>query len=79
MVIKFINSEELFRSGSHMIFCLDTLHEYSDTLNVKLYTIFQPTFSPIKCYQDILFKLLTLRTDSVTKKITVICAVYFYN
>ena len=34
----------------------------------KLYTIFQPTFFPIKCYQDSLFKLLTLSTNSVTKK-----------
>ena len=45
----------------------------------KLYTIFQPTFFPIKRYQDILLMLLALSTDSVTKKITVIRAVYFYN
>ena len=32
----------------------------------KLYTIFQPTFSPIKRYQDSIFKLLTLGTNSVT-------------
>ena len=32
----------------------------------KLYTIFQPTFSPIKRYQDGIFKLLTLSTNSVT-------------
>ena len=32
----------------------------------KLYTIFQPTFSPIKRYQDSIFKLLTLSTSSVT-------------
>ena len=32
----------------------------------KLYTIFQPTFSPIKRYQDSIFKLLTLSTNSVT-------------
>ena len=36
------------------------------------YTPFSsPHFPPIKHYQDILFKLLTLSTDSVT--------VYFYN
>ena len=32
----------------------------------KWYTIFQPTFSPIKRYQDSIFKLLTLSTNSVT-------------
>ena len=32
----------------------------------KLYTIFQPTFPPIKRYQDSIFKLLTLSTNSVT-------------
>ena len=32
----------------------------------KLYTIFQPTFSPIKRCQDSIFKLLTLSTNSVT-------------
>ena len=32
----------------------------------KLYTIFQPTFSPIKRYQDSIFKLLTLSSNSVT-------------
>ena len=32
----------------------------------KLYTIFQPTFSPIKRYQDSICKLLTLSTNSVT-------------
>ena len=32
----------------------------------KLYTIFQPTFPPIKRYQDSIFKLLTLSTYSVT-------------
>ena len=32
----------------------------------KLYTIFQPTFSPIKRYQDSIFKLLNLSTNSVT-------------
>ena len=31
----------------------------------KLYTIFQPTFSPIKRYQNSIFKLLTLSTNSV--------------
>ena len=31
----------------------------------KLYTIFQTTFSPIKRYQDSIFKLLTLSTNSV--------------
>ena len=49
------------------------------SISRKLYTIFQPTFFPIKRYQDILFKLLTLSKDSVTKKITVVRAVYFYN
>ena len=29
----------------------------------NLYTIFQPTFFLIKCFQDILSKLLTLSTD----------------
>ena len=38
-----------------------------------------PHFSPIKGYQDILFKLLTLSTNSVTKKIIVVRTVYFYN
>ena len=33
----------------------------------------------IKRYQDILFKLFTLSSDSVTKKITVVRTVYFYN
>ena len=46
---------------------------------MMLYTILQPTFSPIKRYQDILFKLLTLNTDFVTKKITGVRTVYFYN
>ena len=32
----------------------------------KIYTIFQPTFSPIQRYQDSIFKLLTLSTNSVT-------------
>ena len=32
----------------------------------KLYTIFQPTFSPIKRYQVSIFKLLTFSTNSVT-------------
>ena len=32
----------------------------------KLYTIFQPTSSPIKRYQDSIFKLLTLSTNSAT-------------
>ena len=32
----------------------------------KLYIIFQPTFSPMKRYQDSIFKLLTLSTNSVT-------------
>ena len=45
----------------------------------KLYTIFQSTIFPIKRYQDILFKPLTLSTDSVTKKIIVVCTVYSYN
>ena len=36
------------------------------SISRKLYTIFQPTFSPIKRYQDSIFKLLTLSTNSVT-------------
>ena len=38
----------------------------SSSIPRKLYTIFQPTFSPIKRYQDSIFKLLTLSTNSVT-------------
>ena len=34
---------------------------------------------PVNPNQDILFKLLTLSTNSVTKKITVLHALYFYN
>ena len=45
----------------------------------KLFTIFQPTFFPIKRYQDILFKLLTLSMNSVTKKVIVVHSIYFYN
>ena len=65
--------------------CSNTLHGYSDRMYAfsfiprKLYTILQPTFFPIKRYQDILIKRLTLSTDSVTKKRTVVRAVYFYN
>ena len=36
------------------------------SLHRKLYTIFQPPFFPIERCQDILIKLLTLSTDSVT-------------
>ena len=67
------------------IHCTDILIDVSRFLYVfssvprKLYTIFQPTFFPTKRYQDILLKLLTLSTDSDTKKITVVRAVYFYN
>ena len=43
----------------------------------KLYTIFQPILFPTKRY--FLFKLLALSTDSVTKKMTVVHAVNFYN
>ena len=66
------------------LYCTDILnvsrflYDFS-SIPRKLYTIFQPTFFPIKGYQDILFKLLTLSTNSVTKKITVIRIVYFYN
>ena len=35
----------------------------------KLYTIFQPTFSPIKRYQESIFKFLTLSTNSVTNAV----------
>ena len=45
----------------------------------KLYNIFQPTFFPIKCYQDILFMILTFRTNSVRKKIIFVRTVYFFN
>ena len=41
------------------------LYVFSSILR-KLYTVFQPTFSPIKRYQDSIFKLLTLSTNSVT-------------
>ena len=44
----------------------------------KLYTIFQPTFSRSKRYQDILFMLLTLSTNSITKKIIGVRTAYFY-
>ena len=52
------------------IHCTDILMNVSRFLYVflsvprKLYTIFQATFSLIKRYQDIVFKLLTLSTDS---------------
>ena len=39
---------------------------FFSSLPRKLYTIFQPTFSPIKCYQNSIYKLLTLSTNSVT-------------
>ena len=39
------------------------LYVFSSILR-KLYTIFQPTFSPIKRYQDSVFKLFTLSTNS---------------
>ena len=42
------------------------LYVFSSIL-IKLYAIFQPTFSPIKRYQDSIFKLLALSTNSVTK------------
>ena len=78
--------------GSHVVFvwihCTDVwtfwwnvsifLYIFS-SIPRKLYTIFQPTFFFIKRYQDILFKLLTISTNSVTKKIIVVCTVYFYN
>ena len=44
----------------------------------KLYTIFQPTFSPIKTVPGYPLKLLTLSTNSVTKKIIVVPTAYFY-
>ena len=40
---------------------------------------FPAIFFVIKRYQDILFKLIILSTDSVAKKITGIRAVYHYN
>ena len=39
---------------------------FFSSLHRKLYTIFQPPFFPIERCQDILKKLLTLSTDSVT-------------
>ena len=45
----------------------------------KLYTIFQPTFFPIKTLPGYPLKLLTLSTNSVTKKIIVVRTAYFYN
>ena len=60
--------------------CSNTLHWYSGWSNVssflyvfssiprKLCTIFQHTFSPIKQYQGILFKLLTLSTEATQIK-----------
>ena len=54
------------------IHCTDILMNVGRFLYVfssiprKSYTIFQPTFSPIKHYQDSIFKLLTLSTNSVT-------------
>ena len=45
----------------------------------KLYTIFQPTLFPNIRYQDILCKLLTLSTNSVTNKMIVVRTVYLYN
>ena len=61
----------IYRVGSHMVFvwihCTDSdriLVDFSmfpeSYIPRKLYTILQPTFFPIKRYQDILFKLLTL-------------------
>ena len=50
------------------------------TIPRKLYTIFQPTFVPDQTLPGyILFKLLTLNTDSVTKNLTVVRTIYFYN
>ena len=51
----------------------------SSSIPKKLYTIFQPTVSPIKRYQDSIFKLFTLSTNSVTKKMIVVRTAYFYN
>ena len=49
-----------FRSNvGRFLFVFSSIHR-------KLYTIFQPTFSPIKRYQDSIFKLLTSSTNSVT-------------
>ena len=51
---------------------------FSHLYQKKLYTIFQPTFSRSKRYQDILFKLHILSTYYVTKKIIVVRTTYFY-
>ena len=39
---------------------------FYSSLHRKLYTIFQPPFSPIERCQDIFIKVLTLSADSVT-------------
>ena len=54
--------EALNRVGSHVVFAFFRIH----CTDRRLYTIFQPTFFPIKLYQDSIFKLLTLSTNSVT-------------
>ena len=75
-------SSYIHRVGSHVVFawihCTDVRIHCTDiqidcrylyvfsSIPRKLYTIFQPTFSPIKRYQDSIFKLLTLSTNSVT-------------
>ena len=72
------------------IFCSNTLYGHSDRTKVDI-SMFShlypesntpfssPHFFPIKHSQDILFKLLTLSTNSVTKKIIIVRTVYFYN
>ena len=69
------------KGGYSRGFCLEYMFEYTvrtfwsnvgrflyvfSSIPRKLYTIFQPTFSPIKRYQESIFKLLTLSTNSVT-------------
>ena len=54
------------------------LYDFS-SIQRKLYTIFLHKFFSIRNHQDMLFKLLTLSTNSVTKKIIFVRTVYFYN
>ena len=67
------------------IHCMDIMIEcklislFFSSILRKLNTFFQSTFFSIKPYQDILFTLLTLSINSVTKKIIVVLTVYFYN
>ena len=67
------------------IHCTDIQIEFKQiSLCLLIYTQkvihhFPAHIFPIKHYQDIVFKLLTLSTNSVTKKIIVVRTAYFYN